>query len=268
MTNLSRWIFSSVVCALASGLGCGDAQEDIDTAGDEIELGELDQKLTAQLPSYGAANSASKLACNSTSASQTCLVPRENNMLYCYQVGITEPERIGIDAAVAAFNARQAKFRFTRTNVTADGCSSLNSHVLVRPGVCSGSSASSNKDAYVCWSPLSGQTLSESVPGAWISHGGAVITVDQVDLSVKGAAQNCVTADSAVHAFAGIAGLGTRTESDTNAAQFRITHRQIDTICLGHTLTDTEVCAANNYNKSSPGTFAFSDVAHCGGGLP
>jgi len=288
-TNRITLLICAAVAALA--FGCGQAEDqdtpDLDTAGDEIELGTAEQPLNAQGPNWGISTAASHNACNTTSTGQVCSVlGHAAAVKYCYGNGVVDSDVAGFDSSVfARLNSGQSKFQFSRqfasgspaqNRANCEAASVVNAELKIRGNsTCTGSASGTSVTNFACLALGTLTLLGESpaTPGTWNKHSQGGITIDYTDLGtlvsslgVTPAQAQCVKLHGLMHsaeAYVGIGGQATSVNliSSSNDINPKTVSTLIDaTGCNYLNLSSREQCEANSFNTTNPSLWGFSST--------
>jgi hypothetical protein len=116
-------------------------------------------------------------------------------------------------------------------------------------------------DGCVCENLTVGSPLSESLPGSYSGMAGATIHVDRADINshFSGQAARDVFKHGIAHAMVAAMGLGNRTNfSCSGNSPFSSSCITPTTFSTHSFHTSGELCKLQNFNASSPTTFAYS----------
>lgn len=275
-----------LICAGA--IGCGAAEDQdmpyIDTAGDEIELGTVEQALNAQGPNWGVSTASTHNACNKTNSGQVCSVlSHAGQVKYCYGNGILDADIAGFDFVFGRLNSGQQKFQFTRSftsgspgqnRANCEAASVVNAELKIRGNsTCSGGASGTSVTNFTCLflGPLTLLGESPATPGTWNKHSQGGITVDYIDYaaleaSVGATQAACVKWHGLMHsaeAYVGIGGQTTATNfiASTNTINPKTVSTALDpTGCNYLQVSPREQCEANSFSTTNPSLWGFSSA--------
>lgn len=261
-----KWTFAALYAAgvVAASLifsGCGAEDPDAGASGDEI--GTVEQDMTAPKSAnfgFGATTGASHPACTTTNPSQVCLIPVSKSWKYCIDpnAGFTSRELSAISNAIILVTTPsgvQTTFGYTQVACTATHQIEFNA--LTCSGVCNGTSTI---DGCVCSNPTIGSPITESEVGNFVRLEGTTIHLDRADVTASFGTNN-VTADGVmIHGFAHalLVAQGIGSKGSAQAQALLISGSAVAPPSNHRNLSTGELCKMQNFNASSPNTFAYS----------
>lgn len=243
-------------------LACGAAEEqdtpDLDTAGDEIELGTAEQAINIGTGGHGFSTASSRMACGQPGPSgQACFIPGvvSVNVKYCFNNPAGSPftatEMTDIKFGINMVNSDLSAWNYTEVPFTDPNC------VLIF-AVGGLGSGTSNIDNYMAFLPLSSGQVSLTSPagtghvnGSWTSFLKAQVTVDTAKIAGLGASMApLVRGHLGAHSAAHYVGLGAQTSGSYGVSPSRRNVNLAGYLING--LTAGEKCRANSLNSVNP----------------
>lgn len=227
---------------------CGGTRFDV-----EEELDETEQELSAPVgpaQGYGNSTAGTRNRCNNSSSGQNCMVPSgDKTVTYCFAGAWPTADKNAVAAGVAQVDSALQFWTFANQGTCGNPATS---EMIFNFGVSVGNGPTSNAMSAFSANTLTGTvaTLTESVPGTWQSFTKMLVNVDNADINARsfsiynhvGGYSSCI--------FTGLGSRGDTANSYCN--------RDVTVPGVSVSLTAGEVCKANNYSMSSPGTWAFS----------
>lgn len=258
--------------ALLLALGCSEAEDqdapDLDTAGDEIDVGATGgdvgtvEEAISIGTNYGFTNASTHLACATPGTSgQNCFITGSvgADVKYCFGSGFTTAQKTQMKAGISAVDSLIAlNFTEVFTLLGVADCEMEIDNLAVD------TNTTRLMDHYTTFSPQFLTTLASGagvshVNGTWRSFAAAQCNVagQKLDANFTQLDKDSAYQQIGGHLAGMMAGLGVTTPLSTSFMR-----RSINVSVLSNTLTSGEVCRANARNSASPTTVQW--VTSCG----